>query len=80
MNIENLTKEQLEELHPEFINFLATQSIDKKEYTIQAESSEEAITLATEFFLAEDYELSNIEVDIESIDNQPELNQEESED
>jgi len=27
-----LTKEQLEELHPEFINFLATQSIDKKEW------------------------------------------------
>ncbi|CAM4116117.1 MULTISPECIES: DUF6495 family protein [Flavobacterium] len=27
-----LTKEQLEELHPEFITFLATQSIDKKEW------------------------------------------------
>lgn len=27
-----LTKEQLEELHPEFIRFLATQSIDKKEW------------------------------------------------
>ena len=26
------TKEQLEELHPEFITFLATQSIDKKEW------------------------------------------------
>ncbi|MCO6164005.1 DUF6495 family protein [Flavobacterium sp. NRK F7] len=27
-----LTKEQLEELHPEFVTFLATQSIDKKEW------------------------------------------------
>lgn len=27
-----LTKEQLEELHPEFITFLATQSIDKMEW------------------------------------------------
>jgi len=27
-----LTKEQLEELHPEFINFLATQSITKEEW------------------------------------------------
>lgn len=27
-----LTKEQLEELHPEFINFLATQQIDKNEW------------------------------------------------
>lgn len=27
-----LTKEQLEELHPEFINFLASQSIDKNEW------------------------------------------------
>jgi hypothetical protein len=27
-----LTKEQLEELHPEFVNFLATQSIDKAEW------------------------------------------------
>lgn len=27
-----LTKEQLNELHPEFITFLATQSIDKKEW------------------------------------------------
>ena len=27
-----LTKEQFEELHPEFINFLATQSIDKVEW------------------------------------------------
>lgn len=27
-----LTKEQFEELHPEFVNFLATQSIDKAEW------------------------------------------------
>ncbi|RZJ63299.1 MAG: hypothetical protein EOO50_17130 [Flavobacterium sp.] len=32
MKYQRLTKEQLEELHPEFINFLATQSIDKKEW------------------------------------------------
>lgn len=32
MKYTRLTKEQLEELHPEFITFLATQSIDKKEW------------------------------------------------
>lgn len=32
MKYARLTKEQFEELHPEFINFLATQSIDKKEW------------------------------------------------
>ena len=32
MKYARLTKEQLEELHPEFINFLATQSIDKVEW------------------------------------------------
>ena len=32
MKYTRLTKEQLEELHPEFINFLATQSIDKAEW------------------------------------------------
>ncbi|WP_438966536.1 DUF6495 family protein [Flavobacterium sp.] len=32
MKYTRLTKEQLEEMHPEFINFLATQSIDKKEW------------------------------------------------
>ncbi|UWX53655.1 DUF6495 family protein [Maribacter litopenaei] len=32
MKYTRLTKEQLEELHPEFINFLATQSIDKNEW------------------------------------------------
>jgi hypothetical protein len=29
-----LTKEQFDELHPEFINFLATQSIDKAEWDL----------------------------------------------
>ena len=32
MKYARLTKEQLEELHPEFINFLASQSIDKAEW------------------------------------------------
>ncbi len=32
MKYARLTKEQLEELHPEFINFLASQSIDKIEW------------------------------------------------
>ena len=32
MKYAKLTKEQLEELHPEFITFLATQSIDKIEW------------------------------------------------
>lgn len=32
MKYTRLTKEQLEELHPEFSNFLATQTIDKKEW------------------------------------------------
>jgi len=32
MKYERLTKEQLEELHQEFINFLATQSIAQKEW------------------------------------------------
>lgn len=32
MKYTRLTKEQLEELHPEFINFLATQSINKEEW------------------------------------------------
>ena len=32
MKYTRLTKEQFEELHPEFINFLATQSIDKFEW------------------------------------------------
>lgn len=32
MKYSRLTKEQFEELHPEFINFLATQSIDKAEW------------------------------------------------
>jgi hypothetical protein len=32
MKYRRLTKEQFEELHPEFINFLATQTIDKTEW------------------------------------------------
>jgi hypothetical protein len=32
MKYSRLTKEQFEELHPEFTNFLATQSIDKTEW------------------------------------------------
>lgn len=32
MKYDRLTKEQFEELYPEFINFLATQSIDKSEW------------------------------------------------
>lgn len=32
MKYSRLTKEQFEELHPEFTNFLATQSIDKAEW------------------------------------------------
>ena len=32
MKYARLTKEQFEELHPEFINFLSTQSIDKQEW------------------------------------------------
>lgn len=32
MKYTRLTKEQFDELHPEFINFLATQSIDKSEW------------------------------------------------
>jgi hypothetical protein len=32
MKYDRLTKEQFEELHPEFINFLSTQSIDKGEW------------------------------------------------
>ena len=34
MKYTRLTKEQLEELHPEFINFLASQSIDKAEWDL----------------------------------------------
>ena len=32
MKYSRLTKEQFEELHPEFVNFLATQTIDKVEW------------------------------------------------
>jgi len=43
MKYTRLTKEQFEELHPEFVNFLATQSIDKGEWDkIKAEKPEVA--------------------------------------
>ncbi len=43
MKYARLTKEQFEELHPEFINFLATQSIDKTEWdSIKANKPEVA--------------------------------------
>lgn len=43
MKYKRLTKEQFEELHPEFINFLASQSIDKAEWDkIKAEKPEVA--------------------------------------
>jgi hypothetical protein len=43
MKYARLTKEQFEELHPEFISFLATQSIDKAEWDkIKAEKPEVA--------------------------------------
>ena len=41
MKYSRLTKEQFEELHPEFTNFLATQAIDKAEWDkIKAEQPE----------------------------------------
>ncbi|WP_435133146.1 DUF6495 family protein [Formosa sp. A9] len=43
MKYSRLTKEQFEELHPEFINFLATQSIDASEWAdIKANTPEVA--------------------------------------
>lgn len=43
MKYARLTKEQLEELHPEFIRFLASQSIDKAEWdTLKTEKPEVA--------------------------------------
>jgi hypothetical protein len=41
MKYSRLTKEQFEELHPEFINFLASQSIDKAEWDIIKENQPE---------------------------------------
>ena len=41
MKYARLTKEQLEELHPEFINFLASQSIDKAEWDTIKENNPE---------------------------------------
>ncbi len=43
MKYTRLTKEQLEELHPEFIRFLASQNIDKAEWdTLKAQKPEVA--------------------------------------
>lgn len=43
MKYSRLTKEQFEELHPEFTKFLASQQIDKKEWdTLKAEKPEVA--------------------------------------
>jgi hypothetical protein len=41
MKYSRLTKEQFEELHPEFINFLASQSIDKVEWDTIKENKPE---------------------------------------
>jgi Family of unknown function (DUF6495) len=41
MKYSRLTKEQFEELHPEFINFLASQSIDKDEWDTIKENQPE---------------------------------------
>ena len=41
MTYARLTKEQFEELHVEFINFLATQSIDAKEWQTIKETQPE---------------------------------------
>ena len=41
MKYARLTKEQFEELHPEFINFLASQSIDKAEWDTIKENKPE---------------------------------------
>ena len=41
MKYKRLSKEQLEELHPEFINFLATQSITAEEWTALKEGKPE---------------------------------------
>lgn len=42
MKYTRLTKEQLEELHPEFSRFLAAQSIDKKEWSVIKEIKPQA--------------------------------------
>ncbi len=41
MKYSRLTKEQFEELHPEFVNFLASQSIDKAEWDTIKENQPE---------------------------------------
>lgn len=50
MKYTRLTKEQLEELHPEFATFLATQSIDAKDWeTTKAKSPEVALKVIDVF-------------------------------
>ena len=50
MTYARLTKEQFEELHQEFINFLATQSIDAKEWTNIKETKPEVAELELDVF------------------------------
>lgn len=50
MTYARLTKEQFEELHQEFINFLATQSIDAKEWTTIKETKPQVAELELDVF------------------------------
>lgn len=50
MKYARLTKEQLEELHPEFITFLATQSIDKKEWDELKKNNSEIVSQEIDIF------------------------------
>jgi hypothetical protein len=59
---------------------IQVQSTDKREYTIEAESNEEAIEIATDIFLSEDEELDNIEAKIVSVNEELEEPKENTED
>jgi|TARA_R110002012_G_scaffold297488_2_gene495493 hypothetical protein len=50
MTYARLTKEQFEELHEEFINFLATQSIDAKEWQTIKETKPEVVEQELDLF------------------------------
>ncbi|MEA1786878.1 DUF6495 family protein [Arenibacter sp. GZD96] len=50
MKYTRLTKEQLEELHPEFINFLATQSISKEEWNELRTNKPEVVEAELDIF------------------------------
>ncbi len=50
MKYSRLTKEQFEELHPEFINFLASQSIDKAEWDSIKENKPEVAEQELDIF------------------------------